>query len=506
MALVAQGQVADRPFGRTVYAVAARAFTGELRLTADGQSYRVGWRDGQIVAADSPAPADTVGRVALAAGLLTTAQLSDALRTIARGGGGTQLEIVARAGGLDETRVVELRRLVVAQRAMRVFALDSAAFALHDQLELDRDGDAPPLDPLWAIYHGVAAHYSEARLKKELHGVGGLRLIEAQIGLLPRFGFDPAIKPMLQRMRQAPMTPAGGKDDLAVLYALWCCGCAEATATVAPAPPPPPRSALPPKPAPTPPPAPAKPSDDPTRNLILAKLALVKKGADHFELLGVTRTVRTDELHKAYLALARVLHPDRLRAHAIDDPEVGKVFAVVNQAFAVLNDPSMRAKYIHKLERGNVDEDAEAEALAARLFGAEEAFQRGLAALRRNQPAAAIGDFKRAVELNPEEGEHLAMLAWAMFCAAPDKEAAARDVRPLFTRAIAMAPRCVPAYFFRGQVAKATNNLESALECFRKVLELEPEHKDAETELRLLAARADKDKKGGGLLDKLRGR
>ncbi len=107
--------------------------------------------------------------------------------------------------------------------------------------------------------------------------------------------------------------------------------------------------------------------------------------------------------------------------------------------------------------------------------------------------------------MNPDEGEHVAMLAWATWCAAADKEAVAKEVRQLFTRAIAMAPRCVPAYFFRGQVAKQQNNAEAAIECFRKVLELEPQHKDAELELRLLAARAEKDKKGG-LFDKLRGR
>ena len=96
MARVAQGQVGDRPFGRTVYAIAARGFSGELRLTQDGQTYKVGWREGRIVAADSPAPSDTIGRIALGAGLVTTAQLSDALRAVARGGGGTQLEIPLR--------------------------------------------------------------------------------------------------------------------------------------------------------------------------------------------------------------------------------------------------------------------------------------------------------------------------------------------------------------------------------------------------------------------------
>jgi len=240
------------------------------------------------------------------------------------------------------------------------------------------------------------------------------------------------------------------------------------------------------------------------RELIDTKLKQVREGVDHFALLGVTQTASRDQVQRAYLALAKVLHPDRLRALDVDtEGEAGKVFAVVNQAFAVISDPAMRDKYVAKLARGNVDEDAAAEELAARLFGAEEAFQRGQVALRRNQPAAAVLEFRRAVELNPDEGDHLAMLAWATWCDASDKQAVDKDVRLLFGKAITLAPKSIVAYYFRGQVAKQQGNNESALECFRKVLELQPDHKDAELEVRLITARTEKK---GGLFDKLRGR
>ncbi len=515
VARVAQGQVGDRPFGRTVYAIAARGFGGELRLTQDGQTYRVGWREGRIVAADSPVPSDTVGRIALGAGLVNTAQLSDALRAVARGGGGTQLEIIANTAKLDAVRVLELKRQVLAMRTLRVFALETATFELDDQLGLEVDGEVAPLDPLWAIFHGVAAHFSEGRLRKEIEaGVGGqgLRVVEEQIGLLGRFGLDPGAKPLLVRMRKEAVTVAAatagmGRDEamavMAMLYALWCCGCvvgdgavAVAAPAAAPAPAPPVREKSRPSirvPAPgTQKVSVAKPaavSVTDAKALVKDKLALVKAGADHFALLGVAQNVPRDELQKAYLKLAKVLHPDRLKAYQIEDPEVGKIFAIVNQAFAVLGDPAQRQKYVERLARGNIDEDAAAEEMAARLFGAEEAFLRGQAAMRRNQPAAAVPEFKRAVELNPDEGEHLAMLAWAMWCAAGNKETVGKEVRQLLTSAIAMAPRCVPAFFYRGQIAKQQNNLEQAAECFDKVLELDPDHKEAQTEVRLLTSR-----------------
>jgi len=86
MTQLAQGTVADRPLARTIYALLARRFSGELSVTSAGRDYRVAWKDGAIVAAASAAPADTLSRIALDAGLITPEHLSDSIKVIARNG------------------------------------------------------------------------------------------------------------------------------------------------------------------------------------------------------------------------------------------------------------------------------------------------------------------------------------------------------------------------------------------------------------------------------------
>lgn len=222
-------------------------------------------------------------------------------------------------------------------------------------------------------------------------------------------------------------------------------------------------------------------------------------------MLGVPRTATIAQVQSAYFNLAKQLHPDRLRAFGMNEPRNESVFAVVNQAFAVLSDTDRRAAYDAKLEARESTglSEREAEAMALAIMRAETAFQRGEMALRHGSFNAAATAFAEARELNPDEAEHHAYYAWARWCTSEDKKAVNKEVKNLLRTAIRLSPKNVAAYFFRGQIAKQSGQLETAEECFRQVLELEPEHREADKELRLLLARSEKK---GGLFDRIKGR
>jgi hypothetical protein len=238
------------------------------------------------------------------------------------------------------------------------------------------------------------------------------------------------------------------------------------------------------------------------KTLIAQRLKLLDQGADHFQLLGVAPDVGNEALRKAYFALARQLHPDRLAAFGISDDgrHAQRLFAQINAGFAILSDQARRARYVDVLRRGGEAavraEQARAEELTRRILEAEEAYRRGELALRRDQPAAAVTELERAVQLNPDETDYHAALAWSRFCASPDRPAAAAATRIALDRAIQRAPRSVTARFYLGRVERMLGRDHDALRHFRDVVTAAPGHAEAAAELRVLESRLT-DKPGG---------
>jgi len=767
----------------------AQRFTGDLQLRDGDRRFKVSWEDGRVVAAESAAPADSAGRVALSAGLVTSTELSRALDAMARSPGTDLLEVLSEMVRLNPEQVTGLKRRLLALRAARAFALPDATYVLDNARSLRADPDVPSLDARWLVYFGLRTHYTVERLERELGGLldRGLRLADDALVALPAFAFGEAERPVMDRLSMRAWTPRQLLDAcagmeagqvLSVVYALVACDCLEpspisvgtmpppiATGQPAPTargtetrPPPDPTGAadaggpgrrgrgtassapavpgaaeharlahgtvrrllfpghgtssppvgdalaavrarrastLPPdpgaprsgpiptsapsgrsgptptsapsgrsgptptpapsgrsgptptpapsgrsgptptpapsgrsgptptpapetgptrrsttgtppvdpptgsRPAPTPPitpshpprrprpstpersfplgppvtrPAPVTPDvtsprrdTDPslpatgalrsrgretspppvrgpatippahrppssrphsttvppilrrshsttgslppdavrgaaaeTRRMISEKIKALERSVDHYAILGVSQSARADEIRAAYFSIAKRIHPDRLRAVGVTEvgPDAQRLFARINQAFGVLSDPQRRAEYALMVSAGGEEAvrkaQADAEEKAGRVLRAEETFRRGEMALRRSQFEAARALFEEAVELNGDEAEYHALLAWSIWLAAPDKNLIAVDVQKRLAQALAMSPQCVPAHFYCGQVAKHSGQIQAAVEAFRTVIDLEPEHSEANLELRVLRGRLRK--------------
>lgn len=122
---------------------------------------------------------------------------------------------------------------------------------------------------------------------------------------------------------------------------------------------------------------------------------------------------------------------------------------------------------------------------------AADAFARGQRALQANRIDEALVELELALRLAPDDPTHLAALAWARFCAASDKRGVANETRRMLGRAIARTDPdalATPLYYL-GLVERMLGRQERAAEHFREVLELEPKHAAAATELRFLTRR-----------------
>ncbi|MBA3452575.1 MAG: DnaJ domain-containing protein [Deltaproteobacteria bacterium] len=559
MAELARGTVLDRPWGRTLSALASKGLTGEVTVIADAKPYVIAFHEGVVVAASSPLASDAAVRVALTGHLVSSTQVADIVRKQASAPKREEIEVLAEAARLTPDQAMRLRRRVLAQRAARTFALDRGDFIIDDSITLPMVPGSE-LDIRTVVYLGAKQFVSETRLNSELAQLGTwFQLKPETLDDLPQFGFGEPEQAVVERLIQGAGVGELERRDLelrmvrAVIYALVCSNMCITEPNARPVKkttqPPAPRSrvqeavdsptiprasmadattqrrrptTLQPAPAPA-----AVTVDAPTtigrkksatqapaarlrvddaqtlaaEALIQTKLALLDKHVDHYALLAISRDATAAQVRTAYFALARQLHPDRLSSLGIVDEgrRAQRLFAELNTAFAVLSDSTRRDEYTSILQRGGAKairaEQAKADEITQRMVESEGAYRKGEGALRRDDIETAIRELTLAAELNPDEADYHATLAWARFCGAPDKMASAHPTRVMLQKAIQLSPKAVTARFYLGRVERIIGRDQEALRYFREVLDAMPHHVDAGSEVRALEARMNRPKR-----------
>ena len=187
-------------------------------------------------------------------------------------------------------------------------------------------------------------------------------------------------------------------------------------------------------------------------------------------------------MKKAFFVLARELHPDTVSTgnQALRSLKE-RLFSKINEASQVLTDEKRRKEYEEELDgkANNVD--------IARIFAAEEAFQKGEIMIKARKYDAGLKLVEEAILLNGQEAEFYAWRGWARFLLAKDRKSQRDESVGDCKKAIAMVPVCLPAWLFLANMAKALSEPE-AERYYRKVLELDPKHVEAQRELRLMGA------------------
>lgn len=209
-------------------------------------------------------------------------------------------------------------------------------------------------------------------------------------------------------------------------------------------------------------------------------------GKNHFQVLGVQETASSAQIKTAYFQLAKLYHPDTVPQGA--PAEIGKlkanIFAAVNDSYKVLGSDQSRADYVEELKAGSPEQLD-----VARIMGAEEAFQKGCILVKARKFPEAVAMLDDAIKLNDKEGEYFAWRGFARFVASSDKAAGKTVAVKELEAAIKMNPKAAMSYYFMGQLLKLTGDAPGAEKWFKKTLAADPNHVDAQRELRLAAGR-----------------
>ncbi len=221
MAILARGNLSERPMSLIIGSLARRGFSGELVIRAAGKFHRMGWRDGAVVAAESPHPADSAGKLALTLGMINSTQALECAQLTAGHPERDELEVLGQVAHLTEDVLGRLARRVVGARAARALAPTDGDFVVTDDT-----ATGPPIVPIdarWILYTGVRQHYTVERLEREVDGLAAvIRLREGHD--LSGFGFGAAEEALLAALDSGDLTidplPAGLEPQIVRTVAL----------------------------------------------------------------------------------------------------------------------------------------------------------------------------------------------------------------------------------------------------------------------------------------------
>jgi len=198
-----------------------------------------------------------------------------------------------------------------------------------------------------------------------------------------------------------------------------------------------------------------------------------------------------------YYSLARKFHPDKFRKYGSEELNdiLENILNIFNTAYDTLKDDKKRQKYDEELDtalkRGsflgtenNYSRNIKKIAIAN--------FNRGKTLIQTQKYGEAVVFLKRAAQIDPENGDYHAYLAYAMSKTSQFRRAAEEH----FLKAIELNPMNISTYIHMGRMYKEARLYNKALHAFEEALKWDPENKIANKEIEEINILMGKRSKG----------
>jgi two-component system alkaline phosphatase synthesis response regulator PhoP len=221
------------------------------------------------------------------------------------------------------------------------------------------------------------------------------------------------------------------------------------------------------------------------------------KTQDDFELFGIEAETKDADVQRAYRDLIGSIPP---LPPDLDDL-AARIRSRVDRAYGRVKTKELRAAFAG-LRKASAKKRPAAPA-ASRAVEAEQHFRKGQERLSAGDPVGAIEALGMAVHLDPNQGDYVAHLGYALYRSKPGSDVIRKEALEHIAKGVKLAPDQVTPLLFLGRVFRETGAAASAVKVFRKALLLSPDHHEVLQELCLVQVEPERKKKG--LLDRLRG-
>lgn len=230
----------------------------------------------------------------------------------------------------------------------------------------------------------------------------------------------------------------------------------------------------------------------------LLQAAAALSSSNHYIFLGVAQTADEATVRNAYVALARDYHPDRLAGTSLaEDDEtraaVDKLFKRLGDANKTLGNAESRQRYDRELAAlAKVASPASGDARPRRPNEARNAYTMAETFFKKKDYKQAEMHYRQASMFDGEEPLIAVALAWCIYLN-PDHPEQHRlaDARRRLEEVLKKHKNAEAAYKL-GRVLKDAGDDNAAVKRFEEAIRYQPQHVDAQRELRLAEARKAK--------------
>jgi len=446
-------ELAELPVASLLFRLLSTRFTGVLTVSQgpphDGDR-SIHFRGGMPVLTDWEQDGSRLGELAVAQGIVSDALLdravASALASKRRIG-----EALREVAELDANRVLQLLRVQTMRRLIDVFALQRGLATLTPCDGVD--DELVQVNVLELVHRGVTARYDAGRVRREMGPAfqAPLRATTALSRYVEQFRFRPDDASLLGFLATgatataaelAKMPDVAPQRAAQIIHILWTCRMVEPIAAAATA-------------------SVEDSRSEPERFLAaLEELEQrIQEGTEPAAILELDRDADTDAIDEAWRGLAHRFDPALLPEDA--DEILRLRVQTIHDALGSVREAARRRRH------------ALAEIAGLRMVR-DGKFARGLAMLTE---AKALGPVGPDVE---------AALCWARLQSGPRTDADLRAADSELATMVEENPDLVETRYYRACVASSLGRANEAIAGFQRVLDMEPDHLDAQRQIRAL--------------------
>jgi curved DNA-binding protein CbpA len=482
------GSLARQPFAHVLQRIYAGRLTGALLLTSDKVKKFVYVENGYPVAVRSNDPTECLGQILLQQRMISAETLAESLRQM-KTSKKRQGELLVEMGALSPYNLSRALTLQMEAKLLEVFSWREGRFAFKKGEPAQDQPVRLERTPAALILEGIRRSYDAERMHRVLEPYTGLFLMPSpdQRQRLQDITADPNEQRFIDILDgtvkfEAALSSTMISTDRArlLLVAMAEAGMIvpsqEPVAKVV-------EELLPPEDS-----QPHRAAGGRSRDNLSAILEVMNHQT-HFEVLALDREATQAEVNTAYEVRARDFHPDHFRMRGENVRVVAeRIFERLEEAHAVLSDPTARRRYITQLDKNMppARSDEGGPAGEPPQVVAERIYFQGVAHLRARRYRDAAEAFRQATALAPGQASYRSALGWALYRQAPaDPRAVAAGLGELL-RAADADPKNPWSRVSLGRFYAETGMPDEAIRVFEEVLRMSPGLSDIEEEIRRL--------------------